>query len=321
MRKNPYKIGRNSDESSPRRAGRLTLKGREGRIPRIVLITVGALLLLVLLVSLMRPETQLMGSVEIKRIESKGSLSVGVRGDMPGFCEDGEGFEAELAKLLARRILPDSEDALSLEVCTVKTVSTKLSDGSIDVAIALQPEGSGSAYSYSYPYFTDKVRLVTLTKENSEKEPRELIIGYIPETAAGSRFTSYVSRVTASEEQNLIEKLLRKPKPTPDPATAVTIESKKYGSYDELIAALKRGDVDAIALSGAYIYKFFVAGAEEYELPEYYLCDTEIGVLKYCVVASSDEPALTQIADMLIYEIGESGLLRELTNKYLADVP
>jgi ABC-type amino acid transport substrate-binding protein len=321
MRKNPYKIGRAADGAASPRPGRLTLKGREGRIPRIVLISLGALILLILIASLMKPETQLMSSVEIKRIENKGILTVGVRDDMPGFCEKGEGFEAELARLLAKRILPDSDEALSLEVCTVKTVSAKLSDGSIDVAIALQPEGSGSAYSYSYPYFTDNVRLVTLSEELSKKEPWELVIGYIPETAAGSRFTSYVSRVTASEEQNLIEKLLRKPKPTPDPAAAVTIESKKYGSYDELVAALKRGDVDAAALSGAYIYRYFIAGAEENEISGCWLCEADIGVLKYCVIASSDEPALTQIADMLIYEIGESGLLRELTNKYLADVP
>lgn len=292
-----------------------TLKGREGRFWRAGLIAVVLIALVILSLKLFKPETQLMGSVEIKRIESKGMLSVGVRDDMPGFCMDGEGLEAQIAMLLAKRILPDSEDPLKLTVCSSRSVSAKLSDGSIDVAIALQPRGSG--YSYSYPYYTDNVYLVTLTANNSQKEPSELRIGYIPETSAGSAFSSYVSKVTAVEEQKLLDKLMRKPRPTPDPETAVTIDSVKYGSYDELIAALKRGDIDSAAMAGAHIYKYFIVMAEETDIGEFYLCDTVVGTLDYCVIASSEEPALTQLADMLIYEIQENGLLGELINKYL----
>ena len=142
MRRNPYKIGRSEGRfaSFLKRSGiKLTLKGREGRFLRTVLIALGAIILLIALFKFLKPETQLMSSVEIRRIESRGTLNVGVRGDMPGFCEGGEGLEAELAKLLAKRILPDSADPCRLNVCSPKSVSAKLSDGTVDIAIALLP--------------------------------------------------------------------------------------------------------------------------------------------------------------------------------------
>ncbi|MBR3487328.1 MAG: transporter substrate-binding domain-containing protein [Clostridia bacterium] len=319
MRRNPYKIGRSEGRfaSFLKRSGiKLTLKGREGRFLRTVLIALGVIILLIALFKFLKPETQLMSSVEIRRIESRGTLNVGVRGDMPGFCEGGEGLEAELAKLLAKRILPDSADPCRLNVCSPKSVSAKLSDGTVDIAIALLPRGSVSSAAYSYTYFTDKVHLVTLDPSKVSLEPHEMVIGYIPETSAGGVFASYVSRVTSTGEQSLIDRLLRRPKATPDPASVVTMETRKYGSYDELIAALRRGDVDAIVMAGAYVYRYFEAEAGEGAAP-HYLCSAEIGSLDYCIAASSDQPALTQIADMLIYEMRESGLLHELINKYV----
>ncbi|MBO4562412.1 MAG: transporter substrate-binding domain-containing protein [Clostridia bacterium] len=320
MRRNPYKIGKEGG-LSPRlmqRFGRFfTLKGPDGRWLRIAIGVAAAIILIVIAAAALKPETQLMNSVEIRRIENKGILSVAVRDDVPGFCENGEGLEAELARLIARRILPDSEDPVKLVPCTSKTVGTKLSDGTVDIAIALQPKGSSSSYSYSYPYYTDNVYLVTLSEENVAKDPSELKIGYIPETPAGKAFASYVSKVTALEEQSIIDKLLRRPRPTPDPDTVVTIDSVKYGSYDELLSALSQGRVDAAVMAGAYVKKYFVLSGGDIAFPRYFLCDTVISKLEYCMIASSDEPALMQIADMLIYEMQENGTLKELISKYM----
>lgn len=314
MRRNPYRIGK-SGGISPRLRQKLerlpSLKGYEGRWYRRALIAVGLVIVAVLLVHFLKPETTLMSSVEIKRVESKGILSVGVRWDMPGFCEEGSGLEAELAMLLAQRILPDSEDPLRLVECTSTTVSTKLKDGSIDVAIALQPKGSSSAYSYSYPYYTDKVYLLTLDPENVSKQPWELAVGYIPGTPSGSAFASYVSGKTAVRERSLFDRLLGRPAPTQDPNNALSFESVKYGSYDELISSLKRGDIDAAVIAGAYVRKYFEGGETDY-----YLCSTVISTLEYCIIASSDDPALTQIANMLIYSMQEDGSLDALTAKY-----
>ncbi|MBQ1893752.1 MAG: transporter substrate-binding domain-containing protein [Clostridia bacterium] len=319
MRTNPYKIGK-SKGLSPRLKNRLndlpSLKGKEGRWLRIVLIALGVILLGVIAAVLLKPETRLMSSVEIKRIESKGVLSVAVRDDMPGFCEDGKGLEAELARLLAEKILPDSEEPVKLVPCSSKTLTAKLKDGSADIAIAMQPATLGSAYSYSYPYYTDTVYLMTLTKEASEKAPTELKIGYIPDTPAGNVFASYAAGINKTPEQGLIDRLLKKPKPTPDP-NAPTVESVKLGSYDDLLAALKKGDIDAAVMSGVYINKYCRVLADKTEITEYYLSETEIGRLRYCIIASSDEPALAQLADMLIYEMQENGSLERLIAEYV----
>ena len=322
MRGNPYKIGKTRG-ISPRIKQRFnklpTLKGHEGRWYRRALIAVAAVITALLLIHFLKPETSLMSSVEIKRIESKGLLSVGVRGDMPGFCEDGSGLEAELARLLAERILPDSDDPLRLVECSSTTVSTKLKDGTVDVAIALQPKGSSSAYSYSYPYFTDSVRLVTFSEMNVGKAPYEMKLGYIPGTPAANAFTKYMSSLTSAPERSIIDRLLGRPAPTADPATAVTFDTVKFGSYDELIGALKSGEIDAAVMAGAYIHKYFEVYAREMGVLSYYLCAAEIGKLEYCIIASSDDPAFTQVADMLIYKLEEDGSLEAMIAEYGLD--
>ena len=319
MRRNPYKIGRSSG-ISPMLKDKLkqlpSLKGREGRWLRRALIGVGVLILVVIAIKFFKPETQLMNTVEIQRIEQRGILKIGVRDDMPGFCEDGEGLEADLAVLLASRLLPNSDEPLKLVECTSKTALTKLKDDSIDIAIAMQPSGQGSAYSYSYPYYTDPILLVTLDQANVNKGLDELKVGYIPDTPAGSAFASYVSKLTAVPEQGIIDKLLKRPKPTADP-NGITVDALRYGSYDELIDALKRGGIDAAAMCGSYVNKYFNVLSNDIGVVNYYVCTADVGSVDYCMISSSDEPALTQLADMLIYELKENGTLAELTNKYL----
>lgn len=322
MRGNPYRIGKGFS-ISPRIKQWFSklpsLKGHEGRWYRRALIAIACIPVIILAVYLLKPETTLMSSVEIKRVESKGILTVGVRDDVPGFCENGEGLEVELAKLLAQRILPESEDPLRLVTCSSATVSTKLKDGSIDVAIALQPKGSSSAYSYSYPYYTDQVRLVTLDRGNVSKLPSDMRVGYNPETSAGQLFSSYMSKLTTVSERTIVDRILGRPAPTADPATAITFDAVKYGSFDELITALKRGDIDAAVMSGAFIRKYFDVCASETGVKEYWLCDAVVGSLEYCVIASSDDPAFTQVADMLIYKLREDGSLAALIGSYGLD--
>lgn len=324
MRRNPYKIGK-SGGFSPRLKQWLnnlpSLKGHEGRWLRRALIAIVLIPIVIAAIHFLKPETQLMNSVEINRIRSKGVLTVAVRDDVPGFCEGGVGLEAELARLLAERILPGSEDPLRLVPCTSTTVTTKLSDGTVDMAAALRTKADGSGYSYSYSYYTDTVFLVTLDRSLVEAEPHELRIGYIPGTAAGSAFASYVKEITALPEQSMIDKLLRRPAPTAEPGSVTNVDTSKFGSYDELIDALVSGRIDAAAMPGVSVARYFGSGDDEEGLPECCLCKTTVGKLEYRLESSSDEPALTRIADMMIYEMKNSGELDALVEKYLADIP
>ena len=296
---------------------KITFKGYEGRWWRRGAAALGALLLIIVLALAMRPEAQIMGSVEINRIRERGILYVGVRSDVPAFNENGEGVEIELAKLLAARVLPDAEDPIKLFDCTSKTVSTKISDGSIDAAIALLPKGKSRSYAYSYPYYTDNVYLVTLKSELVALPPTELKLGYVQDTPSADVLMDYKSEVTAVKEKSLFEKIFGKPDEEYVVEEAKKLDVVKYGSYRELIDALRRGDVDAAVMAGAYVNKYFEVYAAEYTGREkYYLNNTVIGAIEYCFVSSSDEPALMQLADMMIYDMENDGSLYALLNEY-----
>ena len=134
-----------------------------------------------------------MNTPEIQRIRERGVLAVGVRDDMPLFAEGGEGFEIELAQKFAAYLLPDTAGDAAAKLITVngKTASTKLSDGTIDAAVALMPRGASSKYVYSYPYYTDTCSV--LVKSGSETTPlNELVIGFVQGTAGETRLKKYI---------------------------------------------------------------------------------------------------------------------------------
>lgn len=322
FKRNPYSRDRSGGGMINRLRSRLnikniTFKGYEGRWWRRGAAALGVLLLIIIAAAALRPEAQIMSSVEISRVRERGILYVGVRSDVPGFNENGEGAEIELAQRLAERVLPDAEDPIKFFDCTSKTVSTKLSDGSIDVAIALLPNGKSRAYAYSYAYYTDNVYLVTLKSELVSAEPTELKIGYIQDTPSADVLTAYKNEITAVKEKSLFEKIFGKPDETYVVEEAKRLDLYKFGSYKEAIDALRRGDIDAVVMAGAYVNKYFVTYAAEYTgRAKYYLNNTVIGTIDYCFVSSSDEPAFMRLADMMIYDMQKDGSLYELLREY-----
>lgn len=296
---------------------KITFTGHEGRWWRRGAVALGIILLGVIAVLALRPEAQLMNSVEIARVRERGILYVGVRGDVPAFNEGGTGAEIELAELLAERILPDSEDPIKYFECTSKTVSTKISDGSIDVAIALLPNGKNRSYAYSYSYYTDNVYLVSLKAELASAEPTDLKLGTVQDTPAADVLTDYKNEITAVKEKTFLEKIFGKPDEEYVVEQAKQLSIKTFGSYKELIDALLRGDVDAAVMAGAYVNKYFSVAASDYTGgAKYYLNRNVIGTVEYCFVSSSDEPAFMQLADMMIYDMQKDGSLYRLLAKY-----
>ena len=321
MRRNPYRRGRTESSFLKRLGSRMnlniTFKGREGRWWRRGAAALVFIVLLAVAAVMLKPETQLMNSVEISGVSERGILYVGIRDDMPAFNENGVGLETDLAVLLAQRVLPEADDPVKFLTCTSQTVSTKISDGSIDVALALLPKGKSRSYSYSYPYYSDKVRIVTLKSEFITAQPVDMVLGYVQGTPSADVLSAYKSAVTAVKEKSFFEKLFGKPDETVTVEEEKNMELKKYGSYDELLAALKRGDVDGAVMAGAYVHKYLEVYAAEYMgRTKYYLNDTVLGHVDYCIVSSSDEPAFAQLADMMIYEMQKDGTLEELLAKH-----
>lgn len=290
----------------------ITFKGEAGKHWRRGAYLIAALIALVLFVSLLRPEVQLMHTAEMERISQRGVLIVGVRSDIPGFAEKGVGFEIELANRFAQYLLPDTPEDTVVKLVEVSgaAASAKLSDGSIDIAIALMDSGIGSSFSYSYAYYTDSCSvIVNAGDENTELE--ELTIGYVQNTAPARRLLKYKEATTVTVEPNFIERLLGKEPEERKLDDAHELSVKAFASYPDLLNALGRKDISAAVMSGVYCSKY----EDEYEF-KYNKYGSLLGTIDYSVAASSDEPALTQLADMFIYDLRESGELDSMLKKY-----
>ncbi len=290
----------------------ITFKGEAGKHWRRGAYLIAALAALVLFASLLRPEVQLMHTAEMERIKQRGVLIVGVRSDIPGFAEEGEGFEIELASRFAQYLLPDTpkDNVVKLVEVSGAAASAKLSDGSVDVAIALMDDGIGSSFSYSYAYYTDSCNvIVNAGDENTKLE--ELTIGYVQNTASARMLFKYKEATTITVEPSFIEKLLGKEPAEQKLDDAHELDVKAFASYPDLLDALERKEISAAVMSGVYCSKY----DDEYGF-KYNKYGSLLGTIGYSVAASSDEPALAQLADMFIYDLKESGELDSMLKKY-----
>lgn len=290
-----------------KRGAWLTLRGERGRALRILLYCVLSLAALIAAVYLLKPEKQLMNSAEVRRITDRGMLTVGVRSDIPGFSMDGEGLETELAEKFARFLLPENaENPVKLVTVSAQTASTKLSDGSIDVAIALMQRGASSKFAYSYPYFTDKCR-IAVKRGAGEKPLDQMLIGYVQNTSGARVLLSYIDAHETKVETSLIDRLRGIKKELPE--DAVTFDKKAFASYPDMLTALSGGIIDCAVLPGVY--------AELYSKSfDFALTDEPLGSIEYSIAASADEPAIASLADVFIYELRRSGELDKLMEKY-----
>ena len=288
-----------------------TLRGEKGRIPRIILFVLAAVLIVVLLFVFLKPEKQLMNTPEVQRVLDRGVLYVGIRDNMPSFAFDGEGFEAELAEKFAEFLLSDIHDDTAVKFVTVssKTAVAKLSDGSVDVVIALMPKDASVMHSYSYSYYTDECRMLVMPG-NENRKPSEMLIGYVQQTPSENVLKKYADEHETKVKISLIDKITGKePELPPD---AVKFNLKPFASYPDILNALYRGRIDGAVISGAYMIKY----KADIEMHGFKLHNETIGDIEYAVTARDDEPALTQLADRFIYELQESGELDMLLAKY-----
>lgn len=292
-----------SDRTKKRGRKLITFKGDDGKLPRRIAVAAAIITALILIITLFKPEPVIMNSAEVATVWDNGALRVGIRTDVPGFAEDGTGLEAELAELLAGRIMEADNDyeggsPVELVEVTSMTVGAKLSDGSIDVAISLMPEGGSSGCSYSRAYYTDGIWFIVRPGDEN-MEIKNVTIGYIQSASSTSLYvpTSVIYRslssyITAHPEDGL----------------GATSDHHAYASYGEMIAGLLAGDVDCAVLNGAMINKYKDAG--------FAVSSTMLSSVGYAVAAESSDSAFTTIADMMLEEMEGDGSLAALYKKY-----
>ena len=268
-----------------------TLIGDEGRPwRRAIALGAGLLAVLVLLI-LGGTETQLMATPEVKTVQERGVLRVGIRMDMPGLAGE-EGLEAELARRIAARLLPEADPETSLKLVEVTSMTgcTKLDDGTVDMVIGMMSPVMAPTYYYSSPYYSDQCILAVLSGTSSFAL-KNFTVGLIQNNDL--RISAETGLVDAFVEEN----------------RGFVISKRTYPSYDDLINGLKKGEVGGVALTQLHFDQL----KEQYDIVPTSLT---FGSVDYCVMTATDNSTLAQIADMEIKELWESGEMRNLHSQY-----
>ena len=277
-------FGRQLLASSARRQARGPRREHSQRTIRIAIIGGCAVVLLVLILLSMREEPQLMNSAEIATLRQTGIVKIGVRTDVPGMAMDGEGLEIELAKRLCARLLPGSDPVYSLKLVPVtsSTVTAKLSDGSIDVAVSmLQKDAQSAQYAYSTSYYADTCRIVV--KKNAVAEVSAgTAIGCIQNSAGAKLLEAYT---LAHADLDL--KVLT------------------YAALPDMLLSLQNGTLEAAVISDLQINKY----QEEYDFNKTAIL---LGTIDYAIACPVDTGAIVRVADIMLKELRESGDLEAM---------
>lgn len=268
-----------------------TLVGDEGRPWRRAIAAGVGLLVVILLAMFGGTEIQLMSTPEVKTIQERGVLRVGVRYDMPGLNGE-DGLEEALARRIAERILPEGDTENSLELVEISSITgrTKLDDGTVDMVIAMMSSSMASGYYYSSSYYSDEC-ILAVKSGTSSFALKNFTVGLIQ-----------TNSLRNSPEEALVDSFC-------ESNNSFVITKRSYPSYDDLLNGLEKGEVGGIAVTRLNFSQL----SSQYDIVPTSL---SFGSVDYCVMTASDNSTLAAIADMVITELWKSGEMDELHAKY-----
>lgn len=171
--------------------------------------------------------------VTVESIKKRGTLKVGVKEDVPNFgyqnpeTNKHEGFEIDLAKLVAKKIT-GSEKNITYTGVTAKTRGPLLDNGEVDMDIAtftITAERK-QTYNFTTPYYTDHVGFLVRKADNisSMKELDGKTIGVAQ---------------SATTKQSLMAEAKK---------AGISFKYQEFGSYPELKTALTSKRIDAFSV-------------------------------------------------------------------------
>lgn len=232
-------------------------------------------------------------AAEIKAIKDRGVLKAGVKVDVPKFGykdpQSGkvEGFEIDLVKALAKKILGD-ENKIDVQGVTAKTRGPLLDNGEVDMVVATFTitEERKQSYNFSDPYFVDGVGLL-VKKAASATSLKDL---------DGKKIGVAQSATSKKAVQDEADKL------------GIKVSFLEFGTYPEIKAALDSGRVDAFSVDTAILFG--------------YVDDSSV-VLKdrfspqqYGVATKKTNTALAKLVNDTINDMKKSGELDKLIQKW-----
>jgi len=230
---------------------------------------------------------------EIKAIKDRGILKVGVKVDVPKFgyknAETGkiEGFEIDLAKQVAKKILGD-ENKVEFQGVTAKTRGPLLDNGEVDMDVATFTitEERKKSYNFSDPYLKDGVGL--LVKKSLGASSLKDLDGKTIGVAQSS-----TTKAALEEEAK---------------KQGIKLKFSELGGYPEIKAALDSGRVDCFAVD-ASILNGYVDDSSV-------ILNDRYNPQEYGIASKIDNAELAKVINGVVNEMKTSGEIDKLIKKW-----
>lgn len=229
----------------------------------------------------------------IDRIKHAGTLTVGVKEDVPGFSsinpktKEYEGLEIDIAKAIAKQIL-GNESKVTFVPVNAKNRSAFLNQDRVDLVIATftVTEERRQNYDFSDVYYTDSVGLMVKKASGitSFKNLENKKVG----VTQGSMTTTSIKNAAIKE--------------------GVFLNCITYPSNQTLKDALDHGEIDAFAIDHSILHGYLDESVTI--LPEHY------DEMMYAVAIKKDNSAVTKQVNEVIRNLIKSGDLDKLLVKH-----
>lgn len=230
---------------------------------------------------------------EIQKIIDSGKLKVGVKIDVPKFGYKNpktgkiEGFEIDLAKDMAKKILGDP-NKIDFEAVTAKTRGPLLDSGEVDMDISTFTitDERKKSYNFSTPYYTDAVGLLVKKSSNikSFKDLNGKKIG-----VAQSSTSKQALQDEASKEN-------------------INVSFLEFASYPEIKAALTSGRVDCFSVDRSILYGYLDDNTR--------LLKDKFSPQDYGIAIKKSNTELTKLVNSTITDMKKSGQMDKLIQKW-----
>ena len=233
------------------------------------------------------------GNNQIKDIQTRGVLRVGVKVDVPRFgylnpdTGEMEGIEVDLARAIAKDIIGD-ENAVKFTNITAQTRGAMLDNGEIDIVIATFTitDERKEIFNFSRPYYTDELGYL-VKSHSSVGRPEDLdgkSVGVLQASTAKPAFEAECERI------------------------GINVALREYTSYPEVKAALVNGDVDAFVTDKSILYGYVDEGC--------ILLDEGFNPQHYGVACKLQNDKLAARIDALLDKLEKNGGLADILEKW-----
>ncbi|MFV0481900.1 MAG: transporter substrate-binding domain-containing protein [Campylobacteraceae bacterium] len=178
---------------------------------------------------------------DIKKIQDRGVLKLGVKVDVPKFGYKDtatgavSGLDIDIGRAIAKKILGD-ENKIDTQAVTAKTRGPLLDNGEVDLVIATFTitEERKKSYNFSDPYFVDGIAL--MVKKNSGINSFKDLAGKKVGVAQ-----------SATTKKTILEEADKE---------GIKVDVLEFATYPEIKTALDSGRVDVFSVDGAILFGY-----------------------------------------------------------------